>query len=101
MEIKVTVDKLPEKCRACTLYVGGDFFSYCAVKSKGISIPELPLGRPDWCPLLVEEVCEWRYVYYVRGDDYNYESCQGYSSMKYKNEYKFCPNCGKKINYKE
>jgi hypothetical protein len=72
--IKITVDELPNMCIDC----------------------KLSLVIPDWCPLEVEEVCEWVLE--------EYEMCispHNNGNWCDKDEYQFCPTCGKRIKYVE
>lgn len=103
MEIKkIVVDKLPEKgcyvCRFnstlnyCSPEEPMEFYLICTIKSSQIMTNE-KYYRPSWCPLVVEEVCEWVHKFY---DTYK-SDCK--ESIVSESSYIYCPNCGKRIMY--
>jgi hypothetical protein len=93
---RIVVDELPEVCWNCKLYVWIDAFSFCGGMKKAVPPDEVNYERPDWCPLVVEECCEWVLE--------EYEMCispHNNGNWCDKDEYQFCPTCGKHIKYVE
>ncbi|MDD5294084.1 MAG: hypothetical protein PHW40_07260 [Candidatus Izemoplasmatales bacterium] len=105
---RIVVDEVPEDgCSECcfskvfTSKFGNDKVR-CVATNKSVS--DFAFGytkqpRPEWCPLEVEEVCEFKaeppnefgYVHSKTGCGYTYtDVCH---------EFIFCPNCGKRIKY--
>ena len=83
---RIIVDELPESCRFCPIsdLSPKNYGNHCTIMDcrfnddRGLT--------PDWCPLEVEEECEW-------GTHTFDELADG--------DWKYCPNCGKKIKYVE
>ena len=118
--IKIVVDELPECCGKCKFVKDNYYYSLslnptCTV-SKGDYVIDNPDTRPPWCPLVVEECCEWKLVV----TKYPYESvtewdedmvCQSCrfivpctvleDHLGGIEECKYCPSCGKRIKYVE
>ena len=95
--VKIVVDELPERCRMCKFQsvrpVKNGLRMYCSLKDKMVCNLRV---RPSWCPLEVEEVCEWVLE--------EYEMCispHNNGNWCDKDEYQFCPTCGKRIKYVE
>ena len=65
MKVKrIIVDELPERCDDCPMLMwkhkSVNENKVCAVTQKLVLYDDkMKKGRPDWCPLEVEEVCEW------------------------------------------
>ena len=84
--IKIVVDEseeLPENCFTCELSQKMQLDIYCPILNKKIFDLRF---RPEACPLEVEEFCEW-------GTHTYDELADG--------DWKFCPNCGKRVKYVE
>ena len=105
---KVIVSHLPENCYVCPLSESGAWSGIrrCNVLRKSITNP---YKRLPSCPLIEEQACKWELgerdggrgslwyasyhagcgepTYYIYDDD--------------KDEWKFCPNCGKRIIFKD
>lgn len=105
---RIIVDEMPEdgccECRFSKVYTSrfGNDKVRCVVTNKSVS--DFAFGytkqpRPSWCPLVVEEVCEWE-ILIRRGYDYR-TSCKKVKFNIDKDEYKYCPSCGRRIVYKE
>ena len=97
--VKIVVDEIPIICNLCHFedildYVGCHF---CYASRKAISREKnYSLQRPDWCPLQLEEVCEWE------EDDekqfYHFTDCGSYIDGI---GYIYCAHCGKRVKYVE
>jgi len=109
--IKIVANELPECCEKCDFYKPPYYrlsdCSYCRSKTEYILDKDL-LSRPEWCPLVVEEVCEYVGEYggwNEHGDTIFFSRKTGCSDEHYQKivvpDYKFCPNCGKRIKYVE
>ena len=93
-------EELPEVCWECEACQGiSPDYLYCMGKHIDIDAHNT---RPSWCPLQVEEVCEWVLDYHM--DDAMWDiapsCCVGEFSMN-KPKYEVCPSCGKRIKYVE
>lgn len=112
MKVKqIIVDKLQENCKECIFHYK-DSFSHMWCKPLQYKISGLSPngGVPSWCPLVVEDVCEWKLTYCGKSEeacDYGedlylgeYKCTDGWY-QGHKPDYTFCPNCGKRIVYKE
>jgi predicted RNA-binding Zn-ribbon protein involved in translation (DUF1610 family) len=85
---RIVVDELPESCWECGIsQVGIQGKWYCPI----LNASYLSNVRPDACPLVVEEVCEWVHKFY---DTYK-SDCK--ESIVSQSSYIYCPNCGKRI----
>ena len=103
--IKIVVNELPTNCIDCQFHQILDYVGahHCTGKPRTITHDKHgDLSRPDWCPLQVEEVCEWVLDYHM--DDAMWDiapsCCVGEFSMN-KPKYEVCPSCGKRIKYVE
>jgi len=98
---KIVVDELPNMCIDCKLsfYSRVNEVYICFATKNRIANSKV---IPDWCPLEVEEVCEWVLDYHM--DDAMWDiapsCCVGEFSMN-KPKYEVCPSCGKRIKYVE
>ena len=108
MEIKwIIVDVLPDNCSHCKfsgISIRNNW--YCEIMHSRI-IGEKPI-RPLWCPLEVKKECVWSGNY--GGEDENGDavfitkktSCSDVHIQTVNiPDYKYCPNCGKRIRYTE
>ena len=108
---RIIVDELPEICNFCQFedildYVGCHF---CYAKRKSISREKnYNLSRPSWCPLVIDECCEWHGEYGgydEHGDMIFFARKTGCSDSHIQKvsvvDYTYCPNCGRKIKYVE
>ena len=101
--VKIVVDEIPIICNLCHFedildYVGCHF---CYASRKAISREKnYSLQRPDWCPLQLEEVCEFtlRKIDYAGFKVNQYSPTCGGTSIN-NTIYKYCPSCGKRIKY--
>lgn len=66
------------------------------------------IGTPDWCPLVVDECCEWVGVVIEKSEhsktvEYKNPHMNIKSQIDYfnPNEFKYCFTCGKRIKYVE
>lgn len=113
---RIIVDEVPEDgcCECCfskvfTSKFGNDKVR-CVATNKSVS--DFAFGytkqpRPNWCPLVVDECCEWvkikrnypdsnePYLVYQTGCEYEFDD------WKVMVDWVFCPNCGKRIKYVE
>lgn len=90
--VKIVVDELQSACYNCKFFhVNGGFSDECIATSKLLDNYDILHGIPDWCPLQVEEVCEWVHKFY---DTYK-SSCQ--ESIVSQSSFIYCPTCGKRI----
>ena len=89
--------ELPESCRECflsrlALKKGGIFDVKCSLTQKYTKTKQIP----SWCPLQLEEVCEWE------EDDekqfYHFTDCGSYIDGI---GYIYCAHCGKRVKYVE
>ena len=102
--IKIVVDETKGCCSECEL----SFYS----KEKQLFICFATKNQihdsqdvPSWCPLVVEDVCEWHetevnehgWRFWMTGCKIKYDS----SVQITKGEFNFCPSCGKRIKYVE
>lgn len=114
MEIKkIIVDELPSVCDKCELAENFDIFDRkgCVATKRFLRNPSKE--RPDWCPLVVEECCEWvgrtkckgrvdEYYQYKSPHDpphYHYHNIIG--KIDDRKTYIYCHVCGKRIRYVE
>lgn len=87
-------EELPENCWECDVCQGiSPDYLYCLVKHIDVDAHST---RPDWCPLVVDECCEW-----VKEEFEMYISPHNNGDWSEKDDYKFCPSCGKRIKYVE
>lgn len=129
--LKIVVDKIPDTgCKGCFYHwnLPMPFKHYvsshtCTVLSKSIDEDDIK-NRPSWCPLVVEETCEWKEVTewtskidsegfwhiatkcdWVYPEDYDVNISElildNVSQFVKQMRFTFCPNCGKRIEYKE
>jgi len=101
--IKIVVDELPSTCRMCKFQsvrpVKNGLRMYCSLKDKMVHNLRV---RPEWCPLQVEEVCEWVANKYTASYHTPHETMGLRIIVETDREdYQFCPNCGKRIVYRE
>jgi hypothetical protein len=113
---RIVVDRIPHSCSNCQYVryhqynISGEVFPYaCGANRISKQIEGgVELYRPEWCPLEVEDVCEWvgEYRGYDGHGDLIFVSkktgCSDYHIQKVEvpnNTY--CPNCGKRIKYVE
>ena len=104
--VKIVVDELPENCNQCRFVKQMSMYNvilqpYCTVVENELTIDGNG-SRPSWCPLQLDEVCEWVLDYRI---DYAMwdiapSCCVGEFSIN-KPNYETCPSCGKRINYVE
>lgn len=91
MSYIVTGKEIPQGCVMCT---HGKFteshFLYCEFLMRE---PKVKISRPDWCPLEERKCGKW--IRLSRGDVCS--ECK-YSTGRYAGEFKFCPNCGAKMD---
>ena len=92
---KIVVDELPNMCIDCKLsfYSRDNEVYICFATKNRIANSQV---IPEACPLEVEEVCEWVWE--------EYEMCispHNNGNWCDKDEYQFCPTCGKRIKYVE
>jgi len=107
MQVKmIIVDELPEKCWECDACQGisPDYF-YCMAKHIDVDAHST---RPDWCPLVVDECCEWVGVVIEKSEhsktvEYKNPHMNIKSQIDYfnPNEFKYYFTCGKRIKYVE
>ena len=108
--IKIVVDELPEMCEHCSYGATnkqGD--NICVSDHNNIRpIDYFDDNRPDWCPLQLEEVCEWSGEYggYDKHGDMLFFARKTGCSDSHIQKVEvpnniFCPNCGKRIKYVE
>ena len=109
--IKIVVDEIPEYgCDDCTIKRpsvsrGGYDIIICSASCKDVTEHTENATRPSWCPLVVEDVCEWHetevnehgWRFWMTGCKIKYDS----SVQITKGEFNFCPSCGKRIKYVE
>ena len=105
---KIVVDELPEDgCSECcfskvfTSKFGNDKVR-CVATNKSVS--DFAFGytkqpRPSWCPLVVDECCEWGILDAENGM-YGI-NCEYMGMIHIDFHYTFCPMCGKPIKYVE
>ena len=92
--LKVVVERIPLNCSCCAFSAEPNpHIWYCELKFKMI---EDETTRSSWCPLVVEEVCEW-----VKEEYEIYISPHNNGNWSDKYDYQYCPNCGRRIVYKE
>ena len=101
MDIKrIVVDELPECCSSCQFHIVLDYVGkdWCTAAKKTILEKiTYKLISPSWCPLEVEEVCEW-----VEIEDGCFTTIHETGGLAPTNhEFTFCPDCGKRIKYVE
>ena len=103
--IKIVVDEIPEYgCDDCTIKRpsvsrGGYDIIICSASCKDVTEHTENATRPSWCPLVVEDVCEWVLHDFDGRKMYNSPENCGYHATH--PEFIFCPNCGKPIKYVE
>ena len=98
--IKIVVDE-KDSCDKC-LFMNAQWTYYCILAKKNIAMPHI---NPSWCPLVVDDVCEWHetevnehgWRFWMTGCKIKYDS----SVQITKGEFNFCPSCGKRIKYVE
>ena len=103
--IKIVVDgKLPKSCHICQFKQTYEMFMPdCSITHFVIYTDDE--HRSESCPLVVEDVCEWIREETERGfaafyiPKYHEQHPDCYTQDA--GEYKFCPNCGKRIKYVE
>ena len=109
MEIKqIIVDELPENCTYCLLLEiieGCRHDSYCCMAIEKNNWIDYSETRPTWCPLVVEKVCEWKFIK-CKDEDYKFRiirNCLPEFKLWVNKLQRdpFCPNCGRKIRYEE
>ena len=95
--VKIVVDELQSACYNCKFFhINGGFSDECIATSKLLDNYDILHGIPDWCPLQLEEELEWVLE--------EYEMCispHNNGNWCDKDEYQFCPTCGKRIKYVE
>ena len=96
--VKIVVDELPENCNQCRFVKQMSMYNvilqpYCTVVENELTIDGNG-SRPSWCPLQLEEVCEWE------EDDekqfYYFTDCGSYIDGI---GYIYCAHCGKRVKY--
>ena len=105
--IKIVVDELPEMCEHCSYGATnkqGD--NICVSDHNNIRpIDYFDDNRPDWCPLVVEECCEWKREKESYGEKpspfwVSPHSKYFYTALRVDNKPPiFCRECGKRIKY--
>jgi hypothetical protein len=95
---KIIVDELPSTCRMCKFQsvrpVKNGLRMYCSLKDKMVHNLRV---RPDWCPLVIDECCEWKYL-----GVHMWQTCEQHARHMYPDKrYVYCPSCGKRIKYVE
>jgi len=104
---KIVVDELPNMCIDCKLsfYSRDNEVYICFATKNRIANSQV---IPDWCPLEVEEVCEWNGEYGgydEHGDMIFFSKKTGCSDVHIQKvsvpNNNFCSNCGKRIKYVE
>lgn len=110
MNIKrIVVDELPKSCISCQFVEHFEMLQSTCSITHHIAYRH---KRPEWCPLELEEVCEWVHKKFDEyWDEYTPITCckTGEEKEKFETirivgmdmEYKFCPSCGRRIVYKE
>ena len=102
---KVLVDELPKTCSGCN-YLDNFIFgsnNFCELTGQTIKINVCD-KKPEWCPLVVEDVCEWKLI---KSDDEDYrwrvfKNCKPDGKMLANGLCdRFCPNCGRRIKHVE
>lgn len=98
MDVKqIIVDELPENCIECEFSQGiipENLF--CIIANEKIKCNPCN-KRPSWCPLEVEQVCEWTED--KEGCFMTIHETGGVAPENH--EFTFCPDCGKRIKYIE
>ena len=109
MNVKqIVVDELPTNCIDCQFHQILDYVGahHCTGKPRTITHDKHgDLSRPSWCPLQVEEVCEWVLektdrgyaAFYIPKDHEQHQDCFTQNA----DTFKYCPSCGKRIKYVE
>ena len=99
--LKIEVDELPGNCRACPIYLGVDAFSSCMALRKAVHKPFET--RLESCPLVVAGECEWirEETELCKTSEFISINHSDTSITCEKDDYKFFPNCGKRIKYVE
>lgn len=106
---RIVVSELPKACNDNCKFNNHEWTPFCILAGKIIHAEHI---FPDWCPLEVEEVCEWAHKKFDNHwDEYTPITCCKTAEEKNKFEtlrlvgmgveYKFCPSCGKPIKYVE
>ena len=100
MEIKrIIVDELPESCYNCRFPEAFHYATEWKCTITGKYMGDCDKRRHKDCPLDVEKECVW-----VLNVDYT-TSCGEWIDSDIQNmhdcTFGFCPNCGKRIRYKE
>jgi hypothetical protein len=117
---RIIVDELPEdgccECRFSKVYTSrfGNDKVRCAVTNKSVSdfaFGYIKQPRPSWCPMVIEETCEWigSIKCIGRVDEYkqykspheppHYHNVIG--NLDDRKRYIYCHVCGKRIKYVE
>ena len=109
--VKIVVDEIPESCRDCKYWKHTtDYYHlHCSAIDRDLDRNYMEI-MPSWCPLQLEEVCEWKKdndsktrIYNI--DNYKYVSPHDfdfvYSRQLNNSNKQFCPNCGNRIKYVE
>jgi predicted RNA-binding Zn-ribbon protein involved in translation (DUF1610 family) len=93
-------EELPENCGECDVCQGiSPKYLYCLGKHIDVDAHST---RPDWCPLVVDECCEWVANKYTASYHTPHETMGLRIIVETDREdYQFCPNCGKRIVYRE
>lgn len=122
---RIVVDELPNMCIDCKLsfYSRDNGVYICFATKNKIANSQV---IPEWCPLELEEVCEWKFWWTEEysGDpedtpdsilnlitvcEWDYPELTGVAldesgdvaEFMMRVGYDYCPNCGKRIVYKE
>jgi hypothetical protein len=100
-------EKLSSVCKNCCFVVPSAMFDdagFCKPCNMCF-IDDITKDRPLWCPLVVEEVCEWVLektdrgyaAFYIPKDHEQHQDCFTQNA----DTFKYCPSCGKRIKYVE
>lgn len=96
-------EKLSSVCKNCCFVVPSAMFDdagFCKPCNMCF-IDDITKDRPLWCPLVVEEVCEWTKYDYVYYENPHSNNPKIRSRWCQPDEFVFCPSCGKRIKYVE
>jgi len=97
-------DKLPTSCYICQLSCDKYDIGRLRCIPMNKAVDNYIETCPSWCPLVVEDVCEWKLI---KSDDEDYrwrvfKNCKPDGKMLANGlSDRFCPICGKRIEYKE
>ena len=92
-------EELPEVCWECDACQGiSPDYLYCLVKHIDVDAHST---RPDWCPLVVDECCEWVSPTNNPYRDLYIPLCNEDKTFEIEsiNDFHYCPSCGKRIKY--